>query len=193
MVKYSSIDKSHHVCKTVKKHDKLNFENNLKLNETNKDIEIVKCPICYEDIKESNYIITKCNHKFCNDCLFKSLDVKSDCPMCRQQLFDFKKIKDLTSFDLASVEASTIPTRIITIRYLVDSLIDIIYFVFNNEYEDNIEDENSNINREIVNTCLMNPGFRSKISGIFYEVITSTIRGLSFMNYHSLYDWLKKK
>lgn len=197
MVKFSSIDKSNNVCKTCKKDtklDKLSLGNNSKSNEIDKDIEVVTCPICYEDIKENNYIITKCNHKFCNDCLFKSLDVKSDCPICRQELFNFKKVKDLTRVDLANLEVSTIPTRIITIRYLVDSLVEIIFNVFNNEIEDYIstEHENSNFDMEIVNNCITNISFRSKISGIFYEIITSTIRGLSYMNYYAVYDWLKK-
>lgn len=45
-----------------------------------------KCPICYESFRGKNNVITKCNHIFHNDCLFKWLTQKCyqpNCPICR--------------------------------------------------------------------------------------------------------------
>ena len=48
----------------------------LDVKEINEKIE---CPICMED--KSNAVITKCNHKFCMDCI---KEIKSGkCPLCR--------------------------------------------------------------------------------------------------------------
>lgn len=47
-----------------------------------------ECPICYEQLGETNVCITKCGHKFCIGCLFKHSERSNDCPMCREQIVD---------------------------------------------------------------------------------------------------------
>ena len=37
--------------------------------------------VCLEDFK--NPVITKCGHKFCKECIHKSLDVSPYCPICK--------------------------------------------------------------------------------------------------------------
>ena len=45
------------------------------------------CPVCMEKLNgDKNISITKCNHKFCSECLIKSARIKNDCPLCRQKL-----------------------------------------------------------------------------------------------------------
>ena len=62
--------------------------------ETNKMFEKInsktscECPICYEQLGETNVCITKCGHKFCIGCLFKHSERSNDCPMCREQIVD---------------------------------------------------------------------------------------------------------
>ena len=44
-----------------------------------------ECPICYNELETKNIFITKCNHKFCGDCIFKHFqkDNGEFCPLCR--------------------------------------------------------------------------------------------------------------
>ena len=43
-----------------------------------------RCPICLEDV--DNFIITVCNHKFCNDCFLPWVEKEDTCPVCRYNL-----------------------------------------------------------------------------------------------------------
>ena len=45
---------------------------------------MASCPICLEEIKDEK--ITKCNHKFCKECLETWLNVNISCPICREKL-----------------------------------------------------------------------------------------------------------
>lgn len=59
------------------------------------EINIDECPICYSELSNNNFIITKCNHKFCADCIFKHFqnDNGNKCPLCRIEFVDKKQIK----------------------------------------------------------------------------------------------------
>lgn len=50
-------------------------------DDNEKTFEVDDCPICLET---KILKITKCNHSFCNDCLFKI----DSCSLCRKQLVD---------------------------------------------------------------------------------------------------------
>lgn len=45
----------------------------------------IECPVCYETIEKDNVYITNCAHKFCYDCITKTLNIKKEksCPCCR--------------------------------------------------------------------------------------------------------------
>ena len=43
-----------------------------------------RCPICLENV--DNYIVTVCNHKFCNDCFIPWVQEENTCPICRYNL-----------------------------------------------------------------------------------------------------------
>jgi len=46
------------------------------------------CPICFDNMKNTNTITTKCNHTFCNSCLKIWLKNNNNCPLCRNILND---------------------------------------------------------------------------------------------------------
>ena len=46
----------------------------------------IECCICYEQIGEKNKCTTPCGHKFCFNCMMKSLNVNNTCPCCRAVL-----------------------------------------------------------------------------------------------------------
>lgn len=56
----------------------------------NRNIQGDECPICYEPISTTNYIIPKCGHKVCLPCYKKSIisnrQTANTCCLCRQQI-----------------------------------------------------------------------------------------------------------
>ena len=64
-----------------------------------------ECPICYECIEMVNVTIARCGHTFHASCLFKALELKTDCPMCRLQLINvLEEDDDDTSIDSEDLE-----------------------------------------------------------------------------------------
>ena len=48
----------------------------------------IECPICYEEINEKYFFITKCNHKFCKNCIIKQYKLSNiiTCALCRTNI-----------------------------------------------------------------------------------------------------------
>ena len=64
-----------------------------------------ECPICYENMEMINVTIARCRHPFHASCLFKALELKTDCPMCRTQLINIlEEDDDDTSIDSEDLE-----------------------------------------------------------------------------------------
>ena len=57
-------------------------------------VNLDECPICYECIEMVNVTIARCGHTFHASCLFKALELKTDCPMCRIQLINILEDDD---------------------------------------------------------------------------------------------------
>lgn len=59
------------------------------------------CSICLEEFETEksniniNIATTKCGHTFHASCVFKAARQKSNCPLCRQPLFDLPELGDL--------------------------------------------------------------------------------------------------
>jgi len=68
---------------------KINQKETQKAHEKEAE-NIETCPVCYETIQSTNYIIPKCGHKLCLDCYKKSILSNSlsanQCCLCRQQI-----------------------------------------------------------------------------------------------------------
>ena len=52
------------------------------------------CPICYNEFNNNNFLITKCGHKFCCDCIFEHFQNNNGdkCPLCRTTFAEKKTI-----------------------------------------------------------------------------------------------------
>lgn len=52
------------------------------------------CPICYIEFSNNNFLITKCGHKFCGDCIFQHFQNNNGhkCPLCRATFAEKKTI-----------------------------------------------------------------------------------------------------
>ena len=44
------------------------------------------CNICFDDLEDTNKVITKCGHKFCVECYTRASRNKNDCAVCRTKL-----------------------------------------------------------------------------------------------------------
>jgi hypothetical protein len=75
-----------------------------KKRKKNKEEKDDICPICMNNICKVNYVITKCNHKFCFDCLCKACNSKNECPLCRANIDNIiqKKLPIFTNIDLVN-------------------------------------------------------------------------------------------
>jgi len=47
-----------------------------------------ECPICFDSIDMKNIAVTECGHMFHSTCIFRNLELRIDCPMCRHPLVE---------------------------------------------------------------------------------------------------------
>jgi len=47
---------------------------------------LIKCPICLDDINKNSISLTKCGHLYCYECLKNALCIDTRCPQCRKVL-----------------------------------------------------------------------------------------------------------
>jgi len=48
----------------------------------------MECSICMNDISNKNICTTSCNHSFCLSCLLQHLDTNTNCPLCREFIYE---------------------------------------------------------------------------------------------------------
>jgi len=92
--KYSKIEKSSFI-NLLEQNQNLIKENERLRNKYEKSED--RCPICLENV--DNYIVTVCNHKFCNDCFIPWIEKENTCPVCRYNL-----ISPVDNENLLSIE-----------------------------------------------------------------------------------------
>jgi hypothetical protein len=51
-----------------------------------KNDKIINCPICVTE--HNNYILTKCNHEFCEECINEWLNSNNTCPLCNYEFIE---------------------------------------------------------------------------------------------------------
>ena len=182
------------VIQTLKKQKKIETVNDIDTTtieidaDTNKPKNSHECPVCYDCIESNNYIVTKCNHTFCNDCLFNALSKNSCCPMCRQEIFTFKnKVQDLTHDDVNSLEIDLDDFKnqvsFKLIYELKKSLIQIV------EENNIVSDEMKNSIKDFLNNNEIN----KKLNSSFYNLIKKVFSIISITSYENLHNWLKNK
>ena len=49
--------------------------------------QIHDCPICMEDLKQTDLLVTRCGHQFHGTCMLRHMKTHDNCPMCRGVLF----------------------------------------------------------------------------------------------------------
>jgi len=88
-------------------------------------VEVDECPICMENINDTNRCITPCNHKFCLICMLKHSQIKNDCPTCRHK-FNFTLRTSIPVNPIADTIIRPIRRRfIMTVINTTNQIIDI--------------------------------------------------------------------
>jgi len=159
------------------------IENDIKLNDTIKE---KICPVCYENIQDKNYIVTKCNHVFCNDCLFQSLKVNSTCPICREDIFNFK-LKEINNEDVLTLESNVKRLKCDVSHKLTHQLMRAVTYSMEHNTCDCVNDET----KKILSTYLSCHNVRSNIHKLFINSIMQAFSIISYSSYDNLYTWLK--
>ena len=72
----------------------------------------MECTICFINKEMNKFTFLKCNHKFCNDCLYKYKERKNkNCPVCRLDISnDLMKFKIEEYIDNGELSESDIDT-----------------------------------------------------------------------------------
>jgi hypothetical protein len=75
------------------------------------------CPICKEEIKETNTCKTTCGHIYCLSCMIKHSKNNNRCPLCRVEIFE-RIIEEESETESESEEESEIyETRLHTYEF----------------------------------------------------------------------------
>ena len=120
--------------------------------ESNKKQKIYEdCPICLEAMKDNNIVVTKCNHKFCFSCLMSSCCIKNNCPLCREEIKEYKnknlpKFKHINMFENI---LSSINNPHYNLYELIDFIRDIIFEEMFN-FSDNISENELSFKNSIL-------------------------------------------
>lgn len=156
--------------------------NNVKKLKTDNTLE---CPICYESIKHKNYIVTKCNHIFCSDCLFKSLNKKSTCPICRDEIFEFNKIKHFTQDDYMQLQVLELTNSSTFVNGIVTDIIMALHMSLNNSVCTCFSAYISKM-IEYISNC---KGFNKRFHYLLVKIIKEAISFSSYKNYQNMNEW----
>ena len=69
---------------TIMSKELVNLSTTTIATTTDNSSPIDSCPICYDEITNTNVVVTECNHKFHTSCLMNSVSRNGfGCPLCR--------------------------------------------------------------------------------------------------------------
>jgi len=71
------------------RHNRYNFLGCRQLKRIKLMTSFEECPVCYEEVNDTNGYIPNCGHILCNSCanqIHQTLSLQGLCPMCRQRL-----------------------------------------------------------------------------------------------------------
>ena len=156
-------------------------KNNLKASD--------KCPICFIDIGEKNYVITDCNHKFCLTCFLKCMEKKSKCPICRNEIYKLNQEINLKEEEYNMIFNQINNQFVLYIRNLVLNLYNILLTTINSSIHLNTCEE---LRLEFLRFC------RSPKFMIIYKInirnfLYINLRNFSYNTYDSLIYFMNNR
>jgi hypothetical protein len=98
------INKSYGYNYNKKTTNKILIENLLKIyriKDKIENIDLEECPICYTQLNKLNYMITKCGHFFCKECIFIYINQENEiCPLCRNDYTYDDFVESISEYEL---------------------------------------------------------------------------------------------
>ena len=112
------------------------------------------CPICMEDLQNTNITITKCGHKFCHTCIDAHSYLNTECPLCRSNMGTKTKVKKLCNCQIIESVNLSITDSNHHLYNLCKRLIKNVFRTIN-EYKEELEtvinDKNDNNSKSELN------------------------------------------
>lgn len=167
---------------------KLEEDNNEKNNKKQKIYEM--CPICLENMKDNNLVITECNHKFCFTCLMKSCENKNECPLCRSQInhIKIKKLPIFRNVDLFDNICDSIGNPIYNLFSLIDKTKRKIFDLIRNTDEE-FDDEEYEFKELIIDKLDDSQNFSDRIDLSLMDDIQVFINNIIIRNTFKMINW----
>lgn len=167
---------------------KLEVDNCLDISKKQKIYD--SCPICLEVIQDCNYVVTKCNHKFCFSCLMNSCNVNNKCPLCRAEIEEYKK-KKLPVFkhiDMFDNIVSSINNPNYDIYNLIDGIKETIFDELL-ESDDNISEQENIFKNSILRRLQYSTDLISNIDLSIMDNIYDFINKVIIDNTFRMCNW----
>lgn len=122
------------------------------------------CSVCYEELEYKNSCVTKCNHRFCLDCMLQSNKIcitqkkeEFTCPMCREVLITYIGLVRNNSYENIEFETITeeVNNTVHANTFSISNLMNIFRFT-NIDSINNIETINEGIQNSINEEPIIN-------------------------------------
>ena len=159
-----------------------------------------KCPICMEDLQNTNITITKCGHKFCHTCIDAHSYLNTECPLCRSNMGTKTKVKRLCNCDIIQSVNLSITDSNHHLYNLCKRLIKNVFRTINEHKEEletvindknDEEKEHSYVTHKILKKLSEKEEFKKNIVNSFYQDIlhyTVVSSNNACMNLKSMYE-----
>lgn len=148
----------------------------LCIDKNNVDVNgMSECPVCYEDVQESEMVSTGCNHKYCSTCIEKCIETSYNqysslsCPLCRTLCSLIETYSEKTFTDLSNVVNDIqLEMNEITEKVSMRMASQMIRTSMENLAQENLEELSQNSSREYV----VNNNIPERLRGLVTRVIS---------------------
>ena len=174
-----------------------NNDNTSCLN-INKDIEMKNkkqkiydnCPICLNQMKDTNIVTTTCNHRFCFQCLMDSCKIKNNCPLCRKEIeqYNQKKLPVFKHIHLFNNILASINNPSYNVYEFIDEIKEIMFEQIM-DIDENLTDEEFNTKNSILNKIENSRRLKSNIDICLYDFIHDFINKIIVDNSVRMCNW----
>ena len=173
-------------------------ENQNETNQTNENVEMAmkkqkihdNCPICLNQMQDTNIVITTCNHRFCFKCLMDSCNIKNSCPLCRQEIEQYKqkKLPIFKHINLFNNILASINNPSYNVYNFIDQITEIIFEQISDIDED-LTNEEFNIKNNILNKIENSRRLKNNIDMCLYDFIHDFINKIIVDNSVRMCNW----
>jgi hypothetical protein len=147
----------------------------LCIDKNNIDVNgMSECPICYEEVHESEMVSTGCNHKYCSTCIEKCIETSYNqysslsCPLCRSLCSLIETYSEKTFTDLSNVVNDIQLEMDVKERVSMRMASQMIRSSMENLVRENLEELNQNPTQEYA----VNDNIPETLRGLVTRVIT---------------------